>query len=245
MWLLIGSLEQSHAFQLGEAIHSSTPRSPYALASTEADDDTPIPLTDRRTRRMPSDGDSILSGVSGDDAPPQKYENDTHSPAFRDVANISARASRTNLTDEEADSPKENEFASAGRSVRFALDVAGGEDDETESVDGDNVAGHGGVGDKAGIILVRKANFHSVKLDLHTSLAQGIHNIFVVIPQFLVTALSAVIFAIFEPQRSVTDVTPIVDAGKNVTTAALAVRILLKEIDNTTRPFDSIGFMFR
>jgi solute carrier family 45 protein 1/2/4 len=33
--------------------------------------------------------------------------------------------------------------------------------------------------------------------------AQGIHNIFVVVPQFLVTALSSIIFAIFEPDKSV------------------------------------------
>ncbi|KAI0263152.1 hypothetical protein BGY98DRAFT_1103946 [Russula aff. rugulosa BPL654] len=35
-----------------------------------------------------------------------------------------------------------------------------------------------------------------------TSFLQGIHNIFVVIPQFLVTGLTALLFAILEPQRS-------------------------------------------
>ena len=34
-------------------------------------------------------------------------------------------------------------------------------------------------------------------------LSQGIHNIFIVIPQFLVTGLTALLFAILEPQRSV------------------------------------------
>lgn len=32
---------------------------------------------------------------------------------------------------------------------------------------------------------------------------QGIHNVFVVIPQFLVTGMSSIIFAIFEPDKSV------------------------------------------
>lgn len=31
---------------------------------------------------------------------------------------------------------------------------------------------------------------------------QGIHNVFIVIPQFLVTALSSIIFAIFDPEKS-------------------------------------------
>jgi solute carrier family 45 protein 1/2/4 len=32
---------------------------------------------------------------------------------------------------------------------------------------------------------------------------QGIHNMFIVIPQFLVTGLSSIIFAMFDPQKSV------------------------------------------
>lgn len=32
---------------------------------------------------------------------------------------------------------------------------------------------------------------------------QGIHNVFIVIPQFLVTGLASIIFALFEPNRSV------------------------------------------
>ena len=35
------------------------------------------------------------------------------------------------------------------------------------------------------------------------SISQGIHNIFVVIPQFLVTGLSSLIFAILDPDKSV------------------------------------------
>jgi len=42
----------------------------------------------------------------------------------------------------------------------------------------------GGLGAKAGIIL-------------------GIHNIFIVIPQFIITGFASIIFAIFEPDKSV------------------------------------------
>ena len=34
-----------------------------------------------------------------------------------------------------------------------------------------------------------------------TSLNQGIHNIFIVIPQFLVTGFSAILFALLDPQK--------------------------------------------
>jgi solute carrier family 45, member 1/2/4 len=35
------------------------------------------------------------------------------------------------------------------------------------------------------------------------SIKQGIHNIFAVIPQFLITGIAAIIFAIFEPNKSI------------------------------------------
>jgi solute carrier family 45 protein 1/2/4 len=35
------------------------------------------------------------------------------------------------------------------------------------------------------------------------TLTQGIHNIFAVIPQFLITGVAAIIFAIFEPNKSI------------------------------------------
>jgi solute carrier family 45 protein 1/2/4 len=35
------------------------------------------------------------------------------------------------------------------------------------------------------------------------STKQGIHNIFAVIPQFLITGIAAIIFAIFEPNKSI------------------------------------------
>ncbi|KAG8908297.1 hypothetical protein FRB99_007831 [Tulasnella sp. 403] len=63
-------------------------------------------------------------------------------------------------------------------------------DGESESEDGDAFLApsnaDSGISNKAGIIL-------------------GIHNIFVVIPQFLVTGLSSILFALLEPHKSVLD----------------------------------------
>lgn len=73
--------------------------------------------------------------------------------------------------------------------------------------DGDNDASRngGGLSGKAGIILVsgvsiiENAQFHFTE-DLRR---KGIHNVFIVVPQFLVTGLASIIFAIFDPEKSV------------------------------------------
>ncbi|KAG6886815.1 hypothetical protein C0995_004311, partial [Termitomyces sp. Mi166 len=61
-------------------------------------------------------------------------------------------------------------------------DGLGDGQEDWENVGGGAGGGGGGLSAKAGIIL-------------------GIHNVFIVVPQFLVTGLSAVIFAIFDPVR--------------------------------------------
>ncbi|GLB40043.1 putative MFS/sugar transport protein [Lyophyllum shimeji] len=67
---------------------------------------------------------------------------------------------------------------------RLEIDAGAGEWDEVDEDGAEGAGGRGGGGGglsaKAGIIL-------------------GIHNVFIVVPQFLVTGLSAVIFAIFDP----------------------------------------------
>ncbi|KAG6899420.1 hypothetical protein C0993_010428 [Termitomyces sp. T159_Od127] len=70
------------------------------------------------------------------------------------------------------------------RMSRINVDVDGHEygEEDWEHVSPGPDAGSGGLSAKAGIIL-------------------GIHNVFIVVPQFLVTGLSAVIFAIFDPAQ--------------------------------------------
>lgn len=69
---------------------------------------------------------------------------------------------------------------------RSVVDVhgIGIDDNDDASTTGSHSGGGNDLASKAGIIL-------------------GIHNIFIVIPQFLVTGLSSIIFAIFEPDKSV------------------------------------------
>ncbi|KAG8942104.1 hypothetical protein FRC04_003859 [Tulasnella sp. 424] len=99
--------------------------------------------------------------------------------------------------------------------------------------------GDGGMSNKAGIIL-------------------GIHNIFVVIPQFLVTGLSSILFALLEPHKSVLDQG---HAGhpaagnvpnKNITeaaSAAAAAEVIRATLEPREAPVegsgDSIGIIFR
>lgn len=64
----------------------------------------------------------------------------------------------------------------------------------------------GGLAAKAGVILVSNDLFfgfwayHSLTLHL-----QGIHNIFIVMPQMLMTAISSILFAILEPRKATTE----------------------------------------
>lgn len=77
----------------------------------------------------------------------------------------------------------------------------GGEDWEHVGLgQGPSAGGGGGLSAKAGIILVRPfPYFPGTKALMLTW--KGIHNVFIVVPQFLVTGLSAVIFAIFDPAQ--------------------------------------------
>ncbi|KAG8695359.1 hypothetical protein FRC08_007877 [Ceratobasidium sp. 394] len=92
------------------------------------------------------------------------------------------------------------------------LEAAGG----TEPVDD-------GIGSKAGIIL-------------------GIHNLVVVLPQFLVTGLSAILFALLEPHRSVLqgNHNATIPPGTNITLPLMA----REEVEDDASP-DSIGLIFR
>jgi len=56
---------------------------------------------------------------------------------------------------------------------------------------------------KAGIILVRSLSFALTLVALQLTFLQGIHNIYIVIPQLIVTGISAVVFAIFDTSSSI------------------------------------------
>jgi len=125
------------------------------------------------------------------------------------------------------------------------LDVGASNGDLNEEDDGlpNNIAsGAGGLSAKAGIIL-------------------GIHNIFIVIPQLIIAGLASIVFAIFEPGKSVlhghhpgnvipamngTSVSLTEDPSQNVTAAALLWRqveggVVAKEGVNSVAVIFRIG----
>lgn len=69
------------------------------------------------------------------------------------------------------------------------------------------------------------------------------------IPQFLVTGLSSIVFAIFEPSRTVLrrSITVAAFSGTVRTDTLRNLNMLppLRRADGEARPFDSIGLMFR
>lgn len=153
-----------------------------------------------------------------------------------------------------------------GESLRSGGSDDGDEDERVDMIEAQGGGGGGGISDKAGIILV------SVKLAGTKAMnwadwpsfcgtLQGIHNIFVVIPQFLVTGLSAILFALLEPGHSVLDQG---HAGhpaagnipsKNVTNIAVAAVAAVSSpalrlareapVEAAAAGWDSIGIIFR
>ena len=71
------------------------------------------------------------------------------------------------------------------------------------------------------------------------TLPQGIHNVFVVIPQFIVNGISAIVFAISEPSHTVAGSR---DARKIGISHSLSRAAMESQGERT---FDSIGFVFR
>ncbi|KAH7337847.1 major facilitator superfamily domain-containing protein [Rhizoctonia solani] len=224
---------------LGEAILLSAPDYSAVPHLEHAVDE--IPLTDRRSRRR----SSSLSPPRLSRSPSPAYRpgksrsrtpTSTHSstssvrgegstPASAIFGNDAARRSRPELgkrvsgvgvrNGTDDDFQRNND----GPVDREVLEHEGLEmGDVDRSVDD-------GVGSKAGIIL-------------------GIHNLVVVLPQFLVTGLSAVLFALLEPHRSVLhgkhpgSVPP----GTNITLPLNNLEIREEEADASS---DSIGLIFR
>lgn len=120
-----------------------------------------------------------------------------------------------------------------------------GEDYDSDHEDS-NVKGD--LSSKAGIILVCPLSF-LIFLTAHLHARKGIHNIFIVIPQFLVTGMSSLIFAIFDPAKSVLHghQANMLPPPANITTAATSVRSTFQLRDDTTTESlsNSVVYIFR
>ncbi|KEP48937.1 MFS transporter, sucrose transporter [Rhizoctonia solani 123E] len=226
---------------LGEAILLSVPDYTVVPRLEHAVDE--IPLTDRRShRRSSSSSPPRPSRSPSPTNAPQKSRSrtpsSTHSsassvrgegstPASALFGNDAARRSRLKLGKRVSGvgirNGTDDDFQ-RNNDTPMDHDVLELEDGELE-MGAANGSVDDGVGSKAGIIL-------------------GIHNLVVVLPQFLVTGLSAVLFALLEPHRSVLhgkhpgNVPP----GTNIT---LPLNILETREEETNASSDSIGLIFR
>ncbi|KAG8871456.1 hypothetical protein FRB98_000773, partial [Tulasnella sp. 332] len=256
---------------LGEAILVTVPPGNY-----DPTDDVPIPLTDHRSYRPQTNAheggsdaerqkllfnaDSEFADHHDDEVvpearpvtpPPGKSRprirspfgsNGGHSGSDTDLQQLlTPPASQTSGADAVTlASVLEGGKKVDGESLRSRESDDGDDDVRAEMIETQGGGGGGGISDKAGIIL-------------------GIHNIFVVIPQFLVTGLSSILFALLEPEHSVLDQG---HAGhpaagnipsKNVTDIAAAAAmaapkfLLTREapVEAEATGADSIGIIFR
>lgn len=99
------------------------------------------------------------------------------------------------------------------------------------------------------MFLVVSSDLYPQPTQLSTLLCtKGIHNVFVVIPQFIVTGISAIVFAIFEPGLSVLPAHGSNSPGSSSNSTIVDVASLAADSvseDTSRQGFDSIGFMFR
>ena len=84
--------------------------------------------------------------------------------------------------------------------VHSAVERGGGHVHTPPTVSKENT---NGLSAQAGAIIVRRLLRLSRGVSLTHALGQGIHNLFIVIPQFLVTGFSSIVFALLDPDKSV------------------------------------------
>jgi hypothetical protein len=210
-------------------------------------------MADRRTRLPSAEADAIATTGT------ESFSLVVHEPDCLTIESITdkmvanrAHVSRTNLTDDGTD-----DIGNPGDSDPYP---SYSQEDQTPFInqgsgvgEGEMEPEHGGIGDKAGIILVRVCSSSMSVIDVYQwwcfFFVQGIHNVFVVIPQFLVTGLSSIIFAIFEPGRTVLrrSIADTAYSGTVHADTAWSLNVLapVRRAEGETRPFDSIGLMFR
>ncbi|CAE6481249.1 unnamed protein product [Rhizoctonia solani] len=225
---------------LGEAILLSTPDYTAVPHLDHGVDE--IPLTDRRSRRRSSSLSPLPSRSPSPKSGPQKPRSRTPSSTRSSASSIRGEGS-TPASALFGNDAAQRSRPKLGKRVSGVGARNGTDDDFQRNNDGPvdhdaleledaglEMGGVSrsideGVGSKAGIIL-------------------GIHNLVVVLPQFLVTGLSAVLFALLEPQKSVLhgkhpgNVPP----GTNIT---LPLNNLDIREEETSASSDSIGLIFR
>ncbi|KAG8986953.1 hypothetical protein FRB94_003800 [Tulasnella sp. JGI-2019a] len=251
---------------LGEAILVTVPPGNY-----DPTDDAPIPLADHRSHRphttdahdgSDAERQTLMFSADAEFAdqphevpsarpvtpPPGRSRPRIRSPfgsnggrdgSETDIQQLLTPASSRNSSADTTPLASTLEAANGGESLRSTESDDG--DERADMIEAQGGGGGGGISDKAGIIL-------------------GIHNIFVVIPQFLVTGLSSILFALLEPEHSVLDqghaghpAAGNIPAAKNATDIAAAAvaavssrtLLLVRDAPVEAAGSDSIGIIFR
>ncbi|KAF9450782.1 hypothetical protein P691DRAFT_664570 [Macrolepiota fuliginosa MF-IS2] len=147
------------------------------LTESSDDDDTAIRLTDTRTRPRRVNSSDLDVDVDAGEANAPLLEDASDSGEENEVEPGRKEERRKVLGNLNAQVSRVN-ISGVSNGGEYQMVNGGSENGTTREV-----PSGGGLSAKAGIIL-------------------GIHNIFIVIPQFLVTGFSSLIFAIFDPQNT-------------------------------------------
>lgn len=175
-------------YQLAEAIRTEP-------AGHVGGDSVSIRLTDTRTHPRSSydpepehERDVFLQG--NDDPSDDEDEVARLEERRRMLGNSGAQLSRIDIRSPQVHDEEDYEIVSGRR------DLGRGE----RSNSGD-AGQRGALSAKAGTILVSHTHAAIIRRNIDRLHRQGIHNIFIVIPQFLVTGFSAILFALFDPKK--------------------------------------------
>ncbi|QRV84507.1 MFS/sugar transport protein [Ceratobasidium sp. AG-Ba] len=228
---------------LGEAILVSTPD--YSAVPHLVHEVEEIPMIDHRSGRRSSSSSPPRGPRSPSLSPSPRLRSPARSregsptsstssvrgesstPASALFSNDAARRSRPTFSKRMsgvgARNGTDDDFLRGAASGSGEGEVGGMREDGMLEAAGGNAPTDDGIGSKAGIIL-------------------GIHNLVVVLPQFLVTGLSAILFALLEPQRSVLhgNHNATIPPGTNIT-----LPLMTREEVEEDASSDSIGLIFR
>ncbi|KAI5475906.1 MFS transporter, sucrose transport protein [Pseudohyphozyma bogoriensis] len=189
-----------------------------------------FPYGDFPANNQPLNSEPHLSQLSIHDIGPYSSPNPSYGDITPKILQLQIRHSDSfdlNRDSFSEDSEGEGLGLGALEGERSVPTITVGEaSDDWDESDADGEENEGG--DQAGVVL-------------------GCHNIYIVLPQFLVTALSALIFALFAPQHSVAGAGHALPTNETMIDALPDItRTLLRRAeDSSAGGWDALGMIFR
>lgn len=235
---------ETYQDESGIDLSSPTPKSRSRLAARE-DESQPSTLTNTPYQSALASASGSTVSLSHPGEADDSFQSVDRQPGGEDLTPYVVQqpqipASSSTVILRHADEPSDDEDEADMQNLSFGLDPRSAEVSPSprrrrgaspNPPAGGDGSGGGGTADKAGVIL-------------------GIFNVFIVMPQFVITALSSVIFHIMEPPTDVSPKHPHAIPIGNATVPADAMEGLARLVVREGAPVeggspDAVGLIFR